>query len=220
MKLLPCCALAMALTAPCLAEPATARDDTSAWMDVAPGTSRTVYLTNQDRSAGLPVFKVCFRSPAGYGGSLHIAEASKGLAAGYVEPMHSGDCLFASGQRLAVAVNAELPAEKVAEREAAAQRAHAWMEERVAALRALPEPTETDKVLLAEFESRLEAKGNPAEDKSALQRLQSRQRAEELEAKENLTGEEQAELIEAKLQANTITITDTRNGFLIALMPR
>lgn len=214
MKRLACGTFALVFCAPAFAAPS----DNTDWLDMSAGESRTVYVTGPENAAAPPVFRICFRSTAGYNGALRVTAADKGPAAGHVEPMAPGDCLFASGQKLVVSVDASLPPEKVAERQAAAETAKSWMQERVEALRALPEPTERDRVLLAEFENGLKAPGEPTATMNSLQRLQYQQRVEELEARPDLTKEENAELTLLKYKA--ALRTDERNGFRVTLQPR
>jgi hypothetical protein len=175
---------------------AFAEENNRIWVDLTPGGNSTVYTSDPSDNAALPVFRVCYWSRFGYMGSLRITAPDKGPASGSAEPMASGDCLFASGEKLIVSVEANLPPERAEANQIARDKASTWLQERAEALRALPDPTETDKALLEEFESRAIETDTVIADIDTY--LESQALVAKLEGKDNLTDEETHQLSEAK----------------------
>jgi hypothetical protein len=193
--------------------PAFAEEGNVMLLGLSPGESRTVYVNGQEGSPALPVFRICLSSPAEYSGAIRTTQAGKGPAYGSVEPMLPGQCLFASGEKLVVSLDTDLPDDERARHQAAA-----WMTERVEALRALPDPTEADKALVKEFEDRLyETKASTViTDVDAY--LESQMIVVELESKENLTDKEKAQLALSK--AKLAALTETVGTFKVTLVPK
>ncbi|MEO1966890.1 hypothetical protein [Hyphomonas sp.] len=175
---------------------AFAQENNRIWVDLSPGGNSTVYTSGPSDNAALPVFRVCYWSRFGYMGRLRITAADKGPASGSADPMAPGDCLFASGEKLIASVEADLPPERAEANQIARDKAMTWLQERVEALRALPDPTETDKALLAEFESRAVEPDTVIADIDTY--LESQALMAKLEGKDNLTDEETHQLSEAK----------------------
>ena len=209
----PTLACLAALSVSAATGPAFAGENSVMRIDLVPGGSHTIYVNGQEGSPALPVFRICLYSPAGYSGALRMTEANKGPAYGSVEPMLPGQCLFASGEKLVVSLDTDLPDDERARHQAAA-----WMTERVEALRALPDPTEADKALVKEFEDRLyETKASTViTDVNAY--LESQTIVVELESKESLTDKEKAQLALSK--ARLASMTKTGGTFKVTLVPQ
>ena len=208
MKFFTCAALASIVLAPAFAAPGAQHDK----ILISPGESETLFLTNSDSTYALPVFRICFNSNTGHNASVRITSPEKGPAAGNVEPLASGQCIYSSGRKLVLSVDADVSPEAAAKFAEAEERANAWVKERIAELRAIPEPTEEDKALLSELEGT-----SPSEAETTLARLQYEQTAKALAAKPERTKAEEAERVWSQYRA--MTIGNEQNSFLVTLIP-
>jgi len=192
--------------------PAFAEENSILRIDLSPGDSRTIYVNGQEGSPALPVFRICLASPAGYSGALRMTEANKGPAYGSIEPLSPGQCLFASGEKLVVNLDTG-PAEEVSKRPATA-----WLTERIEAMRALPNPTEIDKIRLKDFEDRLaQMEASPViMDIDAY--VETQETIEELESKESRTEKETLKLVWA--QYKLASMMRTGGTFKVTLVPQ
>jgi hypothetical protein len=213
----PTLACLAALSVSAATGPAFAGENSVMRIDLVPGGSHTIYVNGQEGSPALPVFRICLASPAGYSGALRMTEANKGPAYGSVEPMLPGQCLFASGEKLVVSLDTGPldtgPAEEVSKR-----RATAWLTERIEAMRALPNPTEIDKIRLKDFEDRLaQMEASPViMDVDAF--VETQETIEELESKESRTEKETLELVWA--QYKLASMMKTGGTFKVTLVPQ
>jgi hypothetical protein len=207
----PALACLAALFVSAATAPAFAEENSILRIDLSPGDSRTIYVNGQEGSPALPVFRICYVSPAGYSGALRTTKVGKSPVYGSDEPMAPNQCLFASGEKLVVSVDADLPPE-----EGARHRATAWLTERVEALRALPDPTEVDKAVLEEFEDRLSETEASTVITDVDAYLESQTIVVELESKESLTDKEKAQLVFSK--AKLAALTGAGGTFRVTLL--
>ncbi|HPF23669.1 MAG TPA: hypothetical protein PK417_09335 [Hyphomonas sp.] len=119
---------------------------------LAPGESRTIYVSGSEvPDASLPVFKVCVSTAGASTATLHVRVPGKGTVYEQNEIISAGNCIFATGRSLSVS-SAESPGAAAPDAE---ETGLAWLNDRVNALRAKSDRTDEEEVLLAKYRKAL-----------------------------------------------------------------